>query len=557
MLTGLSVQNYTIVEQLELELERGMTVITGETGAGKSIMLDALGLALGDRAEGSPVRHGAARADISARFDLAQLPQAAQWLAERELDDGSECILRRTLSAEGRSRAYINGQPATLADLKQLGELLVDIHSQHEHQSLLRRDTHRQLVDAFARAQPLAQQVAQLARQWQQQHQQLERLRQHQGEASARADLLGYQLEELRQLDLQPGEVEQLESEQKLLANGEEIARAGASVLALCRDSESGALLDGLARAVRSLENIPERSAQLQEALELLSNASVQVEEAARALQHHVDHFEADPVRLQEVEERLSTVYQLARKHRVPPAELHALAAGLASELDGLDASDERLAALQAELDTLAAHWRALATELSAARRQAGAELSRQVGEQLAELGMGSCRFELGQRALPADAPSVHGLEELEFLISTNPGQPLGSLARIASGGELSRISLAIQVVAAQVSAVPTLVFDEVDVGIGGRVAEVVGNLLRRLGERGQVLCVTHLPQVAAKGHHHLQVAKQADRDSTRTTLTPLATGERIEEIARMLGGLQITDHTRAHAREMVELAGA
>lgn len=557
MLTGLSVQNYTIVEKLELDLHRGMTVITGETGAGKSIMLDALGLALGDRAEGSPVRSGAERADISASFDISALPQARAWLEQHELlsDDG-DCILRRTLSAEGRSKAFINGQPVTLADLRALGERLVDIHSQHEHQSLLRKDTHRRLVDAFAGALPQAQEVAVMARQWQQQNEQLKHLRSHQSEASAKFQLLSYQLEELRQLDLQPGEVEQLEAEQKLLANADEIARAGTEVLGLCRENEDFALLDGLNRAARILEDIPERSAHLQEALEMLNSAAVQVEEAARALQRHVDHFEANPERLQEIEERLSATYQLARKHRVPPAELHALADTLQQEIQGLDASEERLDALQAELDALAQRYREAAGRLSAKRQKAAATLSREVEARLKELSMGNCRFQPTLKPLESDQPAVHGLEEVEFLVSTNPGQPVGSLAKIASGGELSRISLAIQVVAAEVSAVPTLVFDEVDVGIGGRVAEVVGNLLRALGARGQVLCVTHLPQVAAKGHHHFQVVKHSRKDSTSTTLVPLQGEQKVEEIARMLGGLQITDQTLAHAREMLELSG-
>ncbi len=555
MLVHLSVHNYAIVEHLDLELDRGMSVITGETGAGKSIMLDALGLTLGDRADSGAVRPGADKADILASFDLGDIPEARAWLAERDLDNDGPCILRRVITAEGRSRAYINGAPCPQADLKSLGELLIDIHSQHEHQSLLKADTHRRLLDEFVGASELARQVQLAAQRWRQTRQELERISSSGDEQRARHQLLSYQMEELENLALGEHELEELEQEHKSLTNAESLLGACRHVIELCAESDSGNVLSALTASLQRLGNRSSQPGALNEAAELLSSAQIQVEEAVGELNRFLDHFDADPARLQTLEERLDAIYTLARKHRVQPAELAALQQRLLDELETLNADDEALERLAQELASYARHYQEKATELSGLRNEGAPRLASAVEVEMQRLGMPGGRFAIELREIAATDPHPTGLEQVEFLVSANPGQPLKGLAKVASGGELSRISLAVQVITAQTSRVPTLVFDEVDVGIGGPTAEVVGQLLRRLGERGQVLTVTHLPQVAAQGHQHLFVHKARGSDETRTAVAKLDAPGRVEEIARMLGGVDLTEESLAHARKMVETA--
>ncbi|WP_263264468.1 DNA repair protein RecN [Pseudomonas sp. RIT-PI-S] len=552
MLVHLSVHNYAIVEHLDLELERGMSVITGETGAGKSIMLDALGLALGDRADSGVVRPGADKADILATFDVSEIPDARAWLAERDLDTDAHCILRRVITSEGRSRAYINGTPSPLGDLKALGELLIDIHGQHEHQSLLKPDTHRRLLDEFAGASDLARQVGLAAQRWRQTRQEINRLSSTSDEQRARHQLLSYQLEELENLALGENELDELEQAQKNLANAEGLFATSRQVVEQCADSDSGNILDALGACLNRLTAVTNPPRALQEAANLLSSAQIQVEEAVGELNRFVDNFEADPARLQLIEERLDTIYTLARKHRVQPAEVVALHQKLFDEVESLAACDESIERLEGELAAFARHYQEKAGELSALRGEAAQRLASAVEEEIHRLGMPGGRFLIELK--PHDGSDLHpnGLEAVELKVSANPGQPIKSLAKVASGGELSRISLAIQVITAQTSRTPTLVFDEVDVGIGGPTAEIVGQLLRRLGDRGQVLTVTHLPQVAAQGHQHLFVHKLRGSDETRTAVRSLAKAERIEEVARMLGGVDLTKESLAHARKMV-----
>lgn len=556
MLVHLSVHNYAIVEHLDLELQRGMSVITGETGAGKSIMLDALGLALGDRADSGVVRPGADKADILASFDLEDIAEARAWLAERDLDHDGPCILRRVITSEGRSRGYINGAPCPLGDLKALGELLIDIHSQHEHQSLLKPDTHRRLLDEYAGSQELARQVQLAAQRWRQTRQELQRLSSSGDEQRARHQLLSYQLEELENLALGDNELEQLEQEHKALSNAEQLLGACRQVLDLCSESDAGNVLSALTASLNRLGGFSDQPA-LGEATNLLASAQIQVEEAIGELNRFIDHFDADPQRQQLLEERLDAIYGLARKHRVQPFELAELQQRLLQELEGLNADDEAVERLGEELAAYERHYRDKADELSALRQQAAGRLAEAVQAEMQTLGMPGGRFSIELQAGTSDEPQPQGLEQVEFLVSANPGQPLKSLAKVASGGELSRISLAIQVITAQTSRVPTLVFDEVDVGIGGPTAEVVGQLLRRLGERGQVLTVTHLPQVAAQGHQHLFVHKARGQDSTQTAVACLTPEGRVEEIARMLGGVDLTEESLAHARKMVTKAQA
>lgn len=556
MLTHLSVQNFTLVEKLELEFSSGMTVITGETGAGKSVLLEALGQALGDRADASRVRRGAPKADISASFDLTRIERARQWLVEQDLEQPeapSECLLRRTLTAEGRSKGYINGHPATLTQLKTLGDLLMDIHGQHEHQSLLIKENHRRLLDEFAGQSALSEDVRQAFRQWQEDRKALEQIKSNSEELSARYQLLSYQLEELDQLGLKPNELPELESEQATLADAEGLLQAAGQVSDCLGNDEMG-IQTSLARAIQCLSALKDKPKALIEAEQMLQEARIQIDEAQHNLEHFSDSFSLDPARLNDIEERLSAIYDIARKHRIAPEELEQLYNQLSQEVGELDVSDEKLQALEDQVKQREKRYRTLAKQLSQARRSAAKKLEAAVNKHLQQLAMEHARLSV---ALPDrdQRPGPLGLEDIEFLVSTNPGQAPGSLAKIASGGELSRISLAISVVVAEHSTLASLVFDEVDVGIGGATADIVGQLLRSLAERGQVLCVTHLAQVASKGHHHLRVQKTSSAKSAETTLVALHGEEKVEELARMLGGVTLTEESRAHARQM--LSGA
>lgn len=552
MLVHLSIHDYAIVEHLDLELSRGMSVITGETGAGKSIMLDALSLALGGRTDSGAVRIGADKAEVLATFDISNQASAQQWLAERDLEQNKQCILRRVISREGRSRAYINGVPCPLSDLKAIGEQLIDIHGQHEHQSLLKTDSHRRLLDEFAGIHLLARQVQQAAQRWRQTKSQLEQLSSSNDEQRARHQLLSYQLEEMLNLELQEGELQQLEQEQQNLASADHLLEQCRFVLNLCNDADSGSILSAINASAQRLEQLKSPPAALEESASLLRSAHIQIEESVRSLERFIDHFDADPERLQAIEQRLDSLYTLARKHRVQPEALLELQEQLSQELALLDSSDEQIEQLEADLDIQQQHYQALAQQLSDKRLLAAEQLSEAVQQEIQRLGMPGGRFAVELTCKQQAEPHPNGNESIEFLVSANPGQPLRPLAKVASGGELSRISLAIQVITAQTSQIPTLVFDEVDVGIGGPTAEIVGQLLRRLGDRGQVLTVTHLPQVAAQGHQHLYVHKKRNQHSTHTAVMELSLEQRIEEVARMSGGVDLSEHALAHARQML-----
>lgn len=553
MLIHLTIDNFAIAERLDCELAPGMTALTGETGAGKSILLDALGLALGDRADSNAVRQGCERADVHAAFDISRLPAARDWLAERELLDGPECLLRRTVTVEGRSRGFINGRPSTLPDLKALGELLVEIHGQHAHQSLLKKPHQRRLLDAYAGTETLAEQVRDTALRHHRVAETLAQAISQQDEHDARVQLLRYQIAELDELALDGDELAALEAEQRELSNGEQILRSSQQALALCKEGEINTL-SILNQAVRALQQAGSQHKSLTEAEQMLNTALIQVEEASQELQRYLDQFELDPERLEAVHNRLSAIYDIARKHRTAPEQLPALHSSLAEELEGLTGGSASIDALQVELDRLDSCYEEQTGALSRQRRSAAARLEKQVEKQLKQLAMGGCRFRVNLAERDPGAIHPHGREEIELLISTNPGTEPQPLAKIASGGELSRISLAIQVVAAQTSATPTLIFDEVDVGIGGATAEIVGQLLRSLGERGQVVCVTHQPQVASKAHQHLKVEKITRKQDVQVSLRALDEEGRVAEVARMVGGLTVTDQSLAYAREMVSL---
>lgn len=553
MLTHLSVQNFTLVDLLELEVHSGMTTITGETGAGKSILLDALGLTLGDRAEADRVRQGRERAEICATFDISSIPLARRWLDEHDLDSDTECLLRRVVTREGRSRGYINGQPAPLGQLKELGEMLIDIHSQHAHQSLLKKDTHRRLIDDYANHQALASKTREHFKAWQESQQRYQDWRDNAEEITARAQLLRYQVQELDALGLESGEIEQLESEQRQLASAESILQSSQTVAQICEDDEAG-ILTSLHRALHLLHGLNDKPDALSVTEELLQSAQIQIQEAQQELNHHIDSFEMDPQRLMQIEERLTSCYNIARKHRITPEELIELHTSLSDELEQLGGDEDQLDTLEAQTLELKQQFMKSAEKLSKQRHKAAKQLQTAINQQLHDLAMPNAKLALTVNTAP-ELASSHGIDDIDFLISTNPGQAPKALAKVASGGELSRVSLAIQVVTARSTTTPTLVFDEVDVGIGGATADVVGDLLRKLGEQGQVLCVTHLPQVASKGHQHLLVHKETDKRSAQSTLTELKGDKKIMEIARMMGGAQMTKQTIAHAREMLEMA--
>jgi DNA repair protein RecN (Recombination protein N) len=558
MLIHLSIQNFAIVDQLEVELQSGMTVITGETGAGKSIMLDALALALGGRADSSMIPADKPRTEIAATIDVRRYKATQLWLEENQLEASgtAECLLRRVITADGRSRAWINGQPATLQQLKTLGSQLVDIHSQHEHQSLLLRDTHRHLLDAYAACGEQTQKVREAFCEWKRIDDRLRQVRSQSDDNNARRQLLRYQVEELDQLDLQEGELLSLEEEQKQLANVESLLMTGQELLELCKHpaGDETSALDLLDRALQVLASQKIKSPALIEAEKLLDSARIQIDEACFEVAHHQSGIEVNPERLREVEDRLTAIYQIARKHRVPAEELPALHGSLQLEFALLSGGADNLEVLERELHAALLAYQSAASLLSTSRRQGAEKLTKAVNRELKHLNMLGSQFavELTDRPEPAQS----GNEQIEFMVSTNPGQPFMPLKKVASGGELSRLSLAIQVVTAQTTAIPTIVFDEVDVGIGGETATVVGQLLRKLGESGQVICVTHQASVAAKAHQHLFITKGIHKDATnkrcvKTSLMALGDQDRIDEVARMISGQQ-TAESRAHAQVML-----
>ena len=555
MLLSININNYTLVETLEIEFSKGTTAITGETGAGKSLVLDALGMALGDRADSDTIRHGKQRAEITATFDISNTPEAKSWLQSNDLDADDQCILRRLYTTEGRSRGYINGQSCTMQQLQTLGDMLTDIHSQHEHQSLLRRETHRRLLDEYANTTELASQVATSFQHWNSANKQLNNLLEHADELTARRDLLTFQVQELQQLGLETNELENLEREQQSLANADQILQDSHSLLAVCDQAEGFNIREGLNRALTILSGLKHKPEALTNAEELLQSSMIQLEEAIHEIGNHIDRFEADPQRLQQVEERLSAIFQLSRKHRVNGDQLIDTLTTLEAELQALNGGDESIETLQEQLNKLADDYTAKSTKLTKQRVKAAAIMAEEINQQLQLLSMQGAELVVATSPVNAGEFRATGNEDIEFLIATNPGQPHKALQKIASGGELSRVSLAIQVVAAAHSNIPTLVFDEVDVGIGGSTADVVGQLLKQLGDRGQVISVTHQPQVAAHAHHHYRASKVIEGNSAESLMVALDRQQRVDELARMLGGAQVTDQTLSHASELLSLA--
>lgn len=556
MLCRLLARDFAIIESAEIELGPGLTALTGETGAGKSLMVDALMLLAGSRADAGMIRHGAERAEVAAEFDPSDHPGVRARLAELELDEGEGLRLRRVLKADGTSRAFVNDRPVTLATLREIAGSLYDIHGQHEHQALLKPARQLAIVDAHAKHGEALDELAALAGRWRIATDAIAALDAKTGRGREALDFLDFQIEELARHDLDPSAIAALEDEHRRLAHrGELLAVASRAVEAL--DGEAPhAVRTVLARTLGELERASELDPRLASTVALLREALVPVEEAAEALARYRDADEIDPQRVARVERELTRLHELSRKHRVPVAELAARAAELSREREEIAAADERRAALEAERDAALAAWRAAAARVSSGRIAAAERLGVAVSGLMAELGMAGGRFEIRVEPDPERLPSAAGADAVEFLVSANPGQPPRPLRKVASGGELSRIGLALEVAALGGDDVATMVFDEVDAGIGGAVAEVLGRKLRELGAVRQVLCVTHLAQVAAQAHRHFVVRKDVVAGRTRTAITALDPDGRRDEIARMLGGLEITARTRALAGDMLEKAG-
>jgi DNA repair protein RecN (Recombination protein N) len=552
MLETLFVKDFAIVGEADIAFATGLTVVTGETGAGKSLLVDALLLLAGNRADAGAIRHGCERAELIAEFSLADTPTAREWLAAEEFDDGDACQLRRVIRSEGASRAWINGRPATLTQLQALGEHLIEIHGQHEHQALLEKSSQLALLDAYGEHAQLLRKVSAIAARWRELDGQMRALT-GEHDHSERIALLDHQLNELDRHALSSTELETLNETHKRLANAGQLLQGSDSIAELLDGDSEFAALRAAGRAQGELARLAEIDPRLAPASELLNTAAIQLSEANELIARYRDALDLDPQKLAEVETQIGKLHELARKHRVPTAALKVHAETLREEFENLQGAGERLIVLGREREQLARDFATAAAELTAARTKTARKFGTDVSSLMGELGMAGGRFEAIIEKMEKSTPDAQGLERTEFLVSANPGQPPRALRKVASGGELSRISLAIEVAALGLDEVGTMVFDEVDSGIGGAVAEVVGQKLRRLGDTRQVLCVTHLPQVAAQAHHHLRVAKSTDGKRTEIVIESLDDKSRRDEIARMLGGIEITRETLAHAKQMLE----
>ena len=556
MLTQLTINNFAIVRQLEIELAKGMSVITGETGAGKSIAIDALGLCLGQRIETSMVREGQERAEICATFFIEPTNPAYQWLQEQELqdpDNPSDCILRRVINADGRSKAFINSTPVSASQLKEIGQYLIHINGQHASQLLLKNDYQLQLVDTFAHHHDLLAQMREDYRAWKNLQTQVKTFQQKVAENEAKKQLLQYQVEELDEFALRPNEYLELEEDQRRLSNSEQLTQLSQSALQLLSENETVSIDSMLYRATQYINELSELDPRYVSVQTMLNDALIQVQEATSEVQHLASHIEQDPMLLQEIEQRLGQALQLARKHNVKPEALVEWHQKLKAELTALldfSESEERLILEEKAAFEKMQHT---AKQLHESRCQAAGKLAQQVTHSIKGLAMENAEFFI---EVNSDLTKVaaNGADNIVFTLRSNLGQQAQPLAKVASGGELSRISLAIQVLTTDQSAIPTLIFDEVDVGISGKTASVVGKLLRQLGDKCQVLCVTHLPQVACHGHHQFNVEKFTVDDKTETKMTALSQEERVPALARLLGGSEITDLALANAQEMLDL---
>lgn len=554
MLESIVINNFTIIDRSHIEFEAGMTALTGETGAGKSILLDAINLVLGDRADPDTVKSGADKADIAVSFDISTLANAHHWLQLNELDNQDECLLRRVIQASGRSKAFINGTPVTLSQLKALGEMLVDIHGQHDHQSLQKTGIQCQLLDSMLPDRDRLAEVERLYVDWKQIKDLKSQALDQSAEKQHRLDLLQLYTRELHELNLKTGELQQLQDEYNRLSHAGQIVETMSSIIADLYELDEYNIQSRLSHCTDQLKQLSSIDSSLEEPSQLIDNALIQIEEASAELRAYQDALDLDPARLDWLNQRINQAQGLARKHQVDIEELVELTQNFDHELDQLQLSEQDIEQIEARLVESAEKYLDAARSLSHLRQQTAAQLSTQISEVMQTLGMQGGQFGIQVTADETESAfGVSGIDQIEFQVSANPGQPLKPLSKVASGGELSRMSLAIQVILSESSHIPTLIFDEVDSGIGGGIAEIVGRKLRQIARHHQVFCVTHLPQVASQAHQHYQVTKTKTDSSTRTDVSALDENERLEEIARMLGGMTITEQTRAHAQEMLD----
>ncbi|MBO9491713.1 DNA repair protein RecN [Endozoicomonas sp. G2_1] len=566
MLLQLNIQNFAIVRQLDIEWQGGMTTITGETGAGKSIAIDALGLCLGDRAVTNVVRPNCKKAELTASFAIDNNALAKQWLEQHDISFDGECILRRVISSEGRSRAYINGSQVPLAQLKEVGQLLVNIHGQHDHQLIVKNTEQRRLLDSFANHTNLLDDVKYYYQQWRALVAELKRLEENQQQREAQRQLLEYQVKELDEFALQDDEFSQLEHDFKRFSHSQHLLSETLHTLQLLSENEQFNAVDSIRKSADSLADLSEYDESLKAISDLLQESLIQVEEASNDLRHYHDRLELDPETYQMIEERYSTALQLAKKHQVAPEQLSHYHQELVAQLNGISSDETRLANMYSEIEKAKQNYLDVANKLSLSRQKAANGLSKRITKSMRELNMPHGNFTIAVNNPCADANqepltsqqlndqalSSHGLDDVSFLVSINPGQALEAMNKVASGGELSRISLAMQVILAEKVVSPALIFDEVDVGISGPTAAMVGAKLQELAASTQVICVTHLPQVACKGHQQLFVAKLTDGEHTETTVTELSEQGRVKEIARLLAGDKISEHSLANAKELL-----
>ena len=552
MLTDIYIRDFAIIESLNLELQTGMTALTGETGAGKSILVDAIGLVLGDRADSGVVRYGADNAEICLSVDVSTTPSAKAWLKEQALESDDTCILRRVISSAGKSRAWINGSPANLGMLRQLGEQLVEIHGQHEHQSLMKKEKQRQLLDDFADNADLLSQVETAYLAWKEINDKCKQLSNQNSDHQAKLDLLRFQTQELNELELVENEVEALDKEYLRLSNAGQLMDISSQSIQQLYDDDEQSVYSQLSHILVDIEQQKSLDDAFKDPYELLLSAQIQIQEATELLRQYQDRVELDPERLSWVENRLSDIHNLARKHQTTAENLYAKWNDLNTALSALEGDEYDIDALEAKREQFRVRYLQKANKLSNKRQKMAKTLSKGVSEAMQALGMQGGVFNVAVVFSDDDNLSMHGMDHINFEVSANPGQPLKPLVKVASGGELSRISLAIQMIAAQQVTLPALIFDEVDAGIGGGTAEVVGQQLRSIGNSLQVLCVTHLPQVASQAHHHYKVTKMKGKKSTSTGMIRLEADDRVEEIARMMGGVEITPSTLNLAAEML-----
>lgn len=557
MLTQINIKNFAIIDELDLPLNHGMTVVTGETGAGKSIMIDAIELALGKRANNDIVKADQSRADITIEFNIDNNLTAKNFLIEHDLEDDDHCLIRRTIHQDGRSKSYINGIPVTQQLLRELSDELINIHGQHEFQTLANRQKQLVLLDDFAGHETLLADVKNAFKEWEAAEARYATLKNSIAEKAERTETLTFQLKAFHELALQPNEAEELDKEQKQLAHADTLIQNIDVAQQALTEDENSAAQTTLYRAIDAIQSIEKFNDAFKSTLEMLNAAAINIDEASSDLRHQLQKLDLNPERLALVDERLATIYALAKKHHVAPDELLTLQEQMENELDQLAHSDEELVYLEKALKEKRANYDAASKKLSVSRKKSAEKFAKLITEKMQQLGMKGGLFEIEITPRENNTPCILGNETITFLVSANRGQPPQPLAKVASGGELSRISLAIQVIAAKHSQTPTLIFDEVDAGIGGGIAEIVGTHLNELSQTAQTLCITHLPQVAAKGHHHLKVSKQHGDKSTTTSIDYLTDESRIEEIARMSGGINITRETLAHAKKMLENPGA